>query len=158
MTFSANEQKHAWRYCELHANQRMTVFNFYVVFAGLLLNRLVLVFDQDFPYPQLRIGIGLLLAITSFAFLGLDARTIDLIENAGGAFAGWEADTIAGAQDPAATQEHALFSLQRERNGRGYVPRNLETYGQCLRFVFHTISMVGVLAALFAGWAWAYKL
>ncbi len=43
---------HSWQYFDLHANQRMPVFNFYLIFVGLLTGGLAKVFEMDFPLPE----------------------------------------------------------------------------------------------------------
>ena len=40
---------HSWEYFHLHANQRMSVFNFYLIFIGLLTSGLAKVFGRGFP-------------------------------------------------------------------------------------------------------------
>ena len=52
---------HSWQYFDLHANQRMSVFNFYLIFVGLLTGGLAKVFEKDFALPELGMVFGFLL-------------------------------------------------------------------------------------------------
>ena len=43
-------RNYVWNYFQLHASQRMTTFNFFVVIAALLTAGLARTFDKDYPY------------------------------------------------------------------------------------------------------------
>lgn len=51
---------HAWQYFALHASQRMSVFNFFAVFAGVLAAAIGAAFD---PLPLASFALGLLLGV-----------------------------------------------------------------------------------------------
>jgi hypothetical protein len=79
---NANLQEQAWKYFELHAHQRLTIFNFYIALCSAISAGLVATFAKEFGYPGLRILFGLLLILFSFVFLKLDERAKLLIKNA----------------------------------------------------------------------------
>jgi len=60
--------KRAWDYFELHANQRLTTFNFYVVISSLVTTGLLATFEKQYRTPYLGIGLGVLLTLLSFVF------------------------------------------------------------------------------------------
>ena len=67
-------RQQAWDYFALHAQQRLTTVNFYLVVATTLTAAAVASFQEDFGFPGLRLPAGLLLALLSFAFWRLDLR------------------------------------------------------------------------------------
>jgi hypothetical protein len=79
--------EHAWRYFELHANQRMTVFNFFLVLAGLAAAGLAAAVQGSPRFAVLGIVWGLLLALVSFVFWKLDQRASFFIKLAEAAIA-----------------------------------------------------------------------
>ena len=64
----------AWDYFALHAQQRLTTVNFYLVVATALTAAAVALFGENFRFPGLRMPAGLLLSLLSFAFWRLDIR------------------------------------------------------------------------------------
>ena len=67
-------RRQAWDYFALHAQQRLTTVNFYLVMATALTAGAVASFDESFRFPGLRLPTGLLLSLLSFAFWRLDFR------------------------------------------------------------------------------------
>lgn len=68
---------YSWKYFEHHANQRMTMFNFFIVFSGLLISGCIqLVLDSHFI---LLIFTSLFGAVITWHFLLLDRRNQELI-------------------------------------------------------------------------------
>lgn len=72
-------QTYAWNYFQLHAGQRMSVFNFYIFLAALMTTGLVTTFNVSFQAHYLGILLGALLSFISFVFWKLDERTRFLI-------------------------------------------------------------------------------
>jgi hypothetical protein len=62
------QRDYAWSYFQLHANQRMTSFNFFVVIAALLTAGLARSLENDFKYYLVGLCLGISLMITSFIF------------------------------------------------------------------------------------------
>ena len=65
---------HAWRYCELHAAQRLSLFSFFLVVSGVVIARLAArVQLSGFTFRRLiGTGLGWLLAVVTFTFWKLD--------------------------------------------------------------------------------------
>ena len=74
--------EHAWRYFSLHASQRMTVFNYFVVFAGVLCTGMAAALQSTAQIAIVGVALGGLLALLSFVFHKLDQRTSFLIKHA----------------------------------------------------------------------------
>lgn len=75
-------QRYAWQYFEIHANQRLTTFNFYITLSTLLATGMFATFSKDFTYPQIGVFAGALLMSLSIVFWRLDRRNRELIKNA----------------------------------------------------------------------------
>jgi hypothetical protein len=85
MTMTAEEVKearsYAWNYFALHADQRMKLFNFFLVLSGLILGAFPAVRNMA---PGLKV-VALLpsfLVLSAFIFWRLDERTRRLVKNA----------------------------------------------------------------------------
>src|SRR5690349_3082540 len=76
------QRDYAWSYFQLHANQRMTSFNFFVVIAALLTTGLARSLENDFKYHFVGVCLGFSLMITAFIFWKLDQRVRHLIKHA----------------------------------------------------------------------------
>ena len=71
-------QQYVWCYFELHANQRMAVFRFFLGLATFLTASLLAVAAQQ--HHVAGIVLGALLTLVSFVFCRLDERTCFLIK------------------------------------------------------------------------------
>ena len=73
-------RQQAWDYFEMHGNQRLTTFNFYILISSVVATALFTVLTSSAP----RIGWlpGGLLIFFSFVFYKLDSRNAELIKGA----------------------------------------------------------------------------
>jgi hypothetical protein len=134
---------HAWRYFEIHANQRMALFNFFLVLSSFVAAGLGASLQLRGAFELLGAGLGFLLAIVSFTFWKLDQRSSFLIRHAERAMAELEnAFPISGPR---------LFfneaHLTAKEVTRWFYLRRLWTYGRAFRFVFWAMGVIGVLGA-----------
>lgn len=60
--------EHIWKYFELHAQQRMTVFNFYIAITGLLAAGIGVTLQQGGKYVLFTSLMGVFVAFISFIF------------------------------------------------------------------------------------------
>lgn len=74
--------EYSLRYFELHAEQRMSTFNFFIVLSGLLITSLVSTFDKEFTYPSAGYVISLSMIYISCIFWKLDQRVSFLVKHA----------------------------------------------------------------------------
>ncbi len=103
--------RYSWDYFHVHADQRMSVFNFFVALAVLMTGGLVGTFHKDFGMPALGIVLGLGLGFVSFVFWKLDQRVKFLLKNVEASLAELEKHfpTAGSANEPHVTQ---LFSWE----------------------------------------------
>ncbi|MEH6689299.1 MAG: hypothetical protein V7693_18810 [Halopseudomonas sabulinigri] len=131
--------EHAWRYFELHAQQRMTVFNFYLAISGLLAAGIGMCLQQGPKFSLLISILGVFLSCISFLFWKLDIRTSKMIKNAESVLQRIESEAI--------LPEAALFTSESNRCGsQGLF--SIWTYGRCFRVAFLTVWFVGIGFAL----------
>lgn len=142
MSYDINNQRafdHAWRYFELHAQQRITVFNFFLAISGLVSAGVGVCLQQGTRFSILASLLGVFLILVSFIFWKLDQRVSEMIRLAESAICQVEV-AIAGSN-------MLLFTKDRQTppaNGLFAV----WTYGRCFRLSFLTIGMVGLAFAI----------
>ncbi len=129
---------HAWGYFQLHANQRVTVFNYFVVFSGLLVTGMVAAGQTSPRFAFVGVVLGLLLCGLSYIFFRLDQRVSFLIKNSEDVIKKLEPSTAALFSDE--------VKLTSDAKGQG-----LWTYGQAFRTMFFVMAVVGLLGAGFFG-------
>lgn len=69
--------EYAWRYFDFHAKQRMTMFNFFVVFSGFLVTACAYSIKEN--NDAILIGISVLGILLTYCFLRLDFRNQELV-------------------------------------------------------------------------------
>ena len=75
-------RKYIWDYFQLHAQQRLTTFNFYIVLSTLITTGLFSTFQKEFVLVPVGMVLGFLLVCLSFIFWKLDKRNSGLIKHA----------------------------------------------------------------------------
>ena len=71
---------HAWRYFALHAQQRISVFNFFIVLSGIVATGIGAGFQAGKPMAPVVAILGALLTLFSFVFYRLDRRGSELVK------------------------------------------------------------------------------
>lgn len=127
--------EHAWRYFELHAQQRMAVFNFYLATSGLISAGIGICLQDGTKFSLLTSILGIFLSLVSFLFWKLDQRVSKMIKRAESALRIVEQDyTLPVAalfcRDSNSSPSQELFSVW--------------TYGKCFRVAFLTVGLVGI--------------
>lgn len=74
-----DKREQAWKYFELHAGQRMSIFNFYITLSTAIVAALGVFIGISAISPWLIGTLGSLMVVFSLVFWGLDKRTKDLI-------------------------------------------------------------------------------
>src|ERR1051325_4877182 len=103
-------RQQAWDYFAIHASQRLTTFNFYLVIATLLTTGILASFQKQYEIRFAGIVLGLLLLIFSFVFWKLDQRNKHLIRHAERALRAFENQF----NDLEIPNEARLFTLAKE--------------------------------------------
>jgi hypothetical protein len=136
--------EHAWRYFQLHANQRMSVFNFFLVLSGAVAAGLAATVQGSQRFSSLGVALGLLLALVSFVFWKLDQRVSFLIKHAECALSELEKTLPA--------ESARLFILEPSRaktaaEAASWWSRQW-TYGKAFRLVFLVMGLLGIAGAV----------
>ena len=146
----------AWNYFALHAQQRLTTVNFYLVVATALTAAAVATFGENFGFPGLRLPAGLLLSLLSFAFWRLDFRNRELIKAAEAALRSREAsgriDDDGNGEPPVEwlfTREHRQSEERKKATDwRSCVMPH--TYSHVFSVLFCSFFVAGLLIAVLA--------
>lgn len=137
---------HAWRYFELHANQRMAVFNFFLVLTGLTAAGIATSLQGAKTLGLLGVSLGLLMALVSFIFWKLDQRVSFLMKRAELAMSVLEADLPKAAKlfgdEPTVTSCACSSGNPWTRHW---------TYGRSFRVTFWITGIFGISTALISG-------
>ncbi len=64
----------SWNYFQQHAQQRLSFFNFFVVFAVLATTGLISTLQEEYNAHSIGIAVGLMLSLISFIFYKIDER------------------------------------------------------------------------------------
>lgn len=137
-------QQYVWCYFELHANQRMSVFRFFIGLATFLTASLLAAAVQQ--HYVAGAVLGALLAIVSFVFWRLDERTRVLIERSERALEKLE-EVFLGHD---AGSPRCLRLFQEERMDTDNTKGALTTYSQCLKALFFTFGATGIIVGAYA--------
>ena len=144
--------EHAWRYFDLHAQQRISLFNYFLIASGSVAAGLAASLQQSGLFQILGAGLGTLLILISFVFWKLDQRTAFLVKHAEEALT--ELETT--FQNPAArlVYREPLRTAVRES---GFIIARMWTYGAVFRLVYAVMAIVGFTGAAiswarFKGW------
>jgi hypothetical protein len=136
--------EHAWRYFALHAQQRMSVFNFFLILSGVVAAGVAACLQRSGPYRLLGVGLGVLLGLVSFVFYKLDQRTSSLIKHSEEAIAELEQSFPNVAARLVFNERHRA----RITPASGFVLIRLWTYGTAFRSVFAGMAFVGIVGAI----------
>ncbi|RZI20983.1 hypothetical protein [Pseudomonas orientalis] len=131
--------QHVWKYFELHAQQRMTVFNFFLAISGLVAAGIGVSLQQGSKFSVFASFLGAFLSLISFLFWKLDARISAMIKRAELALCHIEKSGL--------IQEAAIFSSDDSvvRN-KGFL--SIWTYGKCFRISFFTVGFIGIMLTI----------
>ena len=155
--------KYSWSYFHVHSAQRISVFNFFVVLAGLMIGGLFSTFHQDFRMPVFGIVLGLGLIFLSFIFWKLDERVKFLIKNVEASLTELESHfpTAGGANKPHVTQliTCELTKTQELRNSQmRWAPTSQYSYAQSFKLLFVVVGLVGAFGFINSVIAWVSSL
>ena len=129
---------HAWRYFQLHAQQRMSMFNYFILVLGLLIAGLVQALREPGFFGLFGIALGMCLFFAAMIFLQLDRRTKRLIDHAEAAMRALEPELF--------DARGQLFVGEKSATeGRG-----VWTYTKSFAIVFIVAAAIGVFGATWA--------
>jgi hypothetical protein len=132
--------EHIWRYFELHAQQRMTVFNFYIAITGLLAAGIGFTLQQGGHYIIFSSLMGCFISFISFLFWKLDSRVSMLIKNAELALKEFE--------DKLPDPQYRVITKDINRIETNISLMSIWTYGRCFRMAFLIVGISGITLAI----------
>jgi Flp pilus assembly protein TadB len=125
---------HAGRYFDLHAGQRMSLFNFYLVLSGLVLAGIAGTYSNS-TLQTVGAFLGFALSIVAFVFWKLDQRVCFLMKRAEAALAQLESALPSAAR---------LFHSEPDHTRHACSAAGIWTYGKSFRLVFSLMGAVGL--------------
>jgi hypothetical protein len=146
-------RKQAWDYFNVHAAQRLTTFNFYIVISALLSTGLLATFNKDYQSPLLGLLVGCFLPLFSFVFYKLDERNRELIRGAEEALRFFENQS--SYADEGGIPHIAKIFCREDRETTlkksGYSASIWDrhfSYSDCFIWVFRSFAFIGVTGAI----------
>jgi len=147
------QRDYVWAYFELHANQRMNSFNFFVVIAALLTTGLAGTLHKEFQYHSVGIFLSLSLTFIAFIFWKLDQRVRFLIKHAEEALREIEKQYL---NETSVTREDqgTLFAVELQKTENLFLKKGLWpwkwhlSYSDCFGLVFLVFGALGLFAAM----------
>jgi hypothetical protein len=136
---------HAWRYFALHAQQRISVFNFFVVLSGILATGIGAGIQAGKSMASVVAILGALLTLFSYVFHRLDGRGSELVKMA-------EESLVAGENQ--CMPSYARIVAQ-EGQRRASDISSTWTFGQSFRLMFRVMGTAGAIAAVWSIYRWA---
>ncbi|WP_404408551.1 hypothetical protein LG272_10980 [Pseudidiomarina marina] len=136
-----------WRYFELHANQRLKTFNFFLVVQGVLFALLVeqLKADAWSASPYLSI-LGFSICIVAMVFGGLDNRTRELIHHAESKLIEIENAVLSEHEKSEGVFYANIFSSEDITAKVGWLTQ-APKYTACFRVLFSGTFLIGFIFA-----------
>ena len=143
ITTTDEYRNHAWKYFELHANQRIALFNFFLVLSGFIATGLAAAVQAAGLLLLVGAVLGSLLSLVSFIFWKLDQRVSFLIKNS--------EKVLIELEGVFSESSTSLFSkevaLTKRAKSSGSFWSQHWTYGRCFRTMFLIMGVLGVLGS-----------
>jgi hypothetical protein len=138
--------EHAWRYFALHAGQRISMFNYFIVVFGLVSAGMASCLRTNGVMLLAGAALGLGLIVIAFIFWKLDERTSFLVK---------QAERVLQHVEGSVLEEQArIFSDEARETGDQQLltkgATKLWTYGQSFRTLFGLTATIGVAGIGFA--------
>jgi hypothetical protein len=136
--------QHVWNYFQIHAAQRMSVFNFFLIISALIATGLAATLQGTARFASLGIPLGLLLALIAFVFWKLDQRTSFLVKHAERALIDLECTFSASLSR--VFQSEQVQTTQASNEGRPW--NRMWSYGESFRLVFAVMAGTGIAGSV----------
>ncbi len=157
MTTIEENWQQVWNHFQLHATQRMSTFNFFIIISALVTTALVATYQKDFEFTIARYILSSSLIVVSIIFWKLDQRVQYFIHHAEEVLIEVETQMVNQATDyeycPVFKLEAKSTNnkLARDKVWRGIFRENM-SYSECfvvIYFLFGTIGTAGLIIPLF---------
>ena len=141
-------REYAWKYFELHADQRLKAFHFFIIFATLLIGAFATLVQRSGLHVAY-VLLPLALVFLSFVFWKLEERTRMLVRNGEDALKYLDAEALGSEAE--LVEKLALFDsddrkVEERRNTN--VWHDHFSYSRCFRWVYISAGTLGVLGIL----------
>ena len=135
--------EHAWKYFELHSNQRITLFNYFLFIMAGLGTAVGVILQSSNKFSYVGIFISIFIIVVSVVFWKLDQRTSFLIKQSEQVFKKLERNS---------SIDIGIFcneesNLIRANMGKKYLSKIL-TYGLIFRATFLIMGLIGLIGVL----------
>lgn len=130
-------QEHMWKYFEIHAQQRISIFNFYLAITGLIATGMGICLQQGGKITYMIPLLGLFLILSSFIFWKLDQRTSFLVKQAESAMIEFEKNLP--------LEQYKLFTKDKNDNSLSKGINSIWSYGKSFRYTFLLIGLSGYI-------------
>jgi len=138
--------EHLWKYFELHSQQRLTLFNYYIAVSGALISAIGFCLHAEKDLNFLVIALSFLLIIFSFLFYKLDQRTSFLIKRCEKCMVILE-QNINSKDINLFTEDNVDLNISN--NGKFF--NKILTYGFIFRLAYFLISMLSFIFIIYIG-------
>jgi hypothetical protein len=146
----AEKREYAWQYFKIHAEQRMSLFNFFVVISALLTAALSATWKKDCEYPIFGFFLSGVMMVISFVFWKLNQRVAYFIKHAEAALMDIENVSLK-SEDLT-----RLFGLEREKTKKVKEKASWKlwschmTYAECFGVVYVVFAVIGLMGMVIA--------
>lgn len=144
-----DQREYSWEYFKVHAEQRVSLFHFFVVFSSLVTVGLAGTLQKGIQTYLVGVGLGAILMLVSFVFWKLNKRVGYLIKHAESALKWIEAKVpLENCKEEAHVLQ--LFILEeirtkRERKAPWHAPWKWHlTYSKCFGLAFLAFGLIGL--------------
>lgn len=133
-------QEYAWNHFAYHAQQRQTVFNFYLLLVGGCIAAYASTLGEaELEYERFRAFMGAVLAFASLLFWRLDRRNASLVKISETALKTLEARLAERIEDQSIRLMHFA-----ERKSSRFPLSLIESFGQIYRIIFASAGLAGI--------------
>lgn len=148
---------YSWKYFELHAKQRMDVFDFYVVISALMVTGIGASLEPDHKMYVLSLLLGLSLSLISIVFWRLDLRVKTLIKNSENAMKRLENffPSMGSESSPSPIQlfKFEAFTTSAKRAEQTGIRKIIPTsYSECFNTIYTIFGLIGLISAAMSGY------
>lgn len=150
---------HLWEYFKIHADQRMAIFNFYIVISTLLTTGVIGSFHKDFNFPIIGAWLSLMIISISFLFWKLECRNRQLIHLSEEGIKNLENSCISFDEDNDSLKSFKIFNREavgKENFNKDYQWEFLNkpySYRKCFQYIFILFGLTGIVGLGFSMYA-----
>jgi hypothetical protein len=135
--------EHAWKYFELHSNQRTVHFNYFLFIVAGLGTAIGVSIQSSNNFAYIGVFLSLFLSITAFLFWKLDQRTSFLIK---------QSEEVLKKLERNSSIDIGIFCNEESNLIRANSKKNsfnkIITYGQIFRMTFLIMGCIGLVGIL----------